>query len=116
MSKRTRYLGLDVHKATISIAVADDGPPEALGMIPNDPSSVHKLVDRVGGPEVCLVAAYEAGPTGYVLHRQLTSLDVETVVVAPSLIPVRPGDRLKTDQRDSLKLARLLRSGDLTPV
>jgi transposase len=116
MSKRTGYLGLDVHKATISVAVADDGPPEALRMIPNHPSSVHMLVDRVGGSEVCLVAAYEAGPTGYVLHRQLTSLGVETVVVAPSLIPVRPGDRIKTDQRDSVKLARLLRSGDLTPV
>jgi len=65
--------------------MADDGPPEALGMNPNDPSSVHKLVERVGGPEVCLVAAYEAGPTGYVLHRQLTSLGVDTMVVARSV-------------------------------
>lgn len=75
-----------------------------------------KLVKRLAGPEVRLVAAYEAGPMGYVLHRQLLALGVESSVVAPSLIPTRPGDRIKTDRRDSLKLARLLRSGDLTPV
>jgi transposase len=61
-------------------------------------------------------SAFQAGPTGYVLHRQLTSMGVDTLVVAPSLIPVQPGDRIKTDQRDSLRLARLLRSGDLTLV
>ena len=60
--------------------------------------------------------AYEAGPTGYAVHRQLTTLGIECMVVAPSLIPVRPGDKVKTDRRDALKLARLLRSGDLTPV
>lgn len=116
MSKRTRYLGLDVHKDSITVAVAEDGPPEELGTIPNDPSSVAKLVKGLSGPAVHLVAAYEAGPTGYVLHRQLQCLGVESSVVAPSLIPTRPGDRIKTDRRDSLKLARLLRSGDLTPV
>lgn len=116
MSKRTRFLGLDVHKATIAVGVADSGPAEDHGTIPNDPSAVRKLVGRLGGPDVHLVAAYEAGPTGYTLHRQLTSLGVECIVAAPSLIPSRPGDRVKTDRRDSLKLARLLRSGDLTPV
>jgi transposase len=60
--------------------------------------------------------AYEAGPTGYAVHRQLTSMGIECIVVAPSLIPKRPGDKVKTDRRDALKLARLLRSGDLTPV
>jgi transposase len=116
MNKRTRYVGLDVHKATITVSVAEVGPAEEVGTIPNDPSSVRKLVGRLGGPGVQLVAAYEAGPTGYVLHRQLTGLGVDCVVVAPSLVPSRPGDRIKTDRRDSLKLARLLRSGDLTSV
>lgn len=112
-----RYLGLDVHRATIAVAIADhDQVPFSYGTIPNDPSAVHKLMTRLGGPEVRLHVAYEAGPTGYVLHRQLTGLGVECVVVAPSLIPRRPGDKVKTDRRDALKLARLLRSGDLTPV
>lgn len=112
-----RYLGLDVHKATIAVAVADtDQPPVSYGTIPNDPDAVRKLVRRLGGPEVCLHVAYEAGPTGYGLHRQLTALGIECMVVAPSLIPTRRGDRVKTDRRDALKLARLLRSGDLTSV
>jgi transposase len=117
MNERTRFLGLDVHKATIAVAVAEEAlPPESHGVIPNDPSAIRKLIGRLGGPEVRLVAAYEAGPTGYVLHRQLTALGVECMVVAPSLVPIRSGDRVKTDRRDALKLARLLRSGDLTPI
>jgi transposase len=112
----TRYLGLDVHKATISIAVADEGvAPVLFGTIANDPTAVRKAASQLkrGGK---LVAAYEAGPTGYGLHRQLTQLGVECVVVAPALIPRRAGDRVKTDKRDAIALARLLRSGDLTPV
>jgi transposase len=117
MDERTRFLGLDAHKATIAVAVAEEtGAPEVHGTIPNDPSSVRALVRRLGRPGVRLVAAYEAGPTGYALHRTLTALGVESVVVAPSLVPVRPGDRVKTDRRDAAKLARLLRSGDLTAV
>ena len=65
---------------------------------------------RLGGEDVQLHVAYEAGPTGYALHRQFTKLGIECMVVAPSLIPVRPGDKVKTDRRDALKLARLLRS------
>src|SRR5207253_4606356 len=75
-----------------------------------------KLMTRVGGPDVCLHVAYEAGPTGYVLHRQINGLGIECLVVAPSLIPRQPGNKVKTDRRDALQLARLLRSGDLTPV
>jgi transposase len=71
---------------------------------------------HLGGKDVQLRVAYEAGPTGYALHRQLAKLGIECMVVAPSLIPVRPGDKVKTDRRDALKLARLLRSGDLTAV
>jgi transposase len=112
-----RYIGLDVHRASIAVAVADeDQPPTSHSSIANDPSAVRKLMSRLGGPEVRLRVAYEAGPTGYVLQRQLTTLGIDCMVVAPSLIPVRPGDKVKTDRRDALKLARLLRSGDLTPV
>ncbi len=112
----TRYLGLDVHKATIAVAIADQtGPPTLYGTIANDPSAVRKLVAQLGR-SAGLVAAYEAGPTGYALHRQLLGLGVECQVVAPALIPKRPGDRVKTDGRDALTLARLLRTGDLTPV
>jgi transposase len=115
--RRSRYLGLDVHRATIAVAVAEeDGPAASHGTIANDPAAVRKLVARLGGPEIRLRVAYEAGPTGYTLQRQLATLGVECMVVAPSLIPVRPGDKVKTDRRDALKLARLLRSGDLTPV
>lgn len=117
MEKGTRFVGLDVHKASISVAVAGPfGDPEDHGQIPNDPASVRKLVDRLGGTEARLSVAYEAGPTGYALHRQLSALGIECIVAAPSLIPSRPGDRVKTDRRDAAKLARLLRSGDLTPV
>ena len=117
MSERTRYLGLDAHKATISVAIAEEvGQPTDYGRIPNEPGAVRRLVQRLGGPETQLVAAYEAGPTGYTLHRQLTALGVQSRVIAPSMVPVRPGDRVKTDRRDAAKLARLLRSGDLTPV
>jgi transposase len=115
--QRSRFIGLDVHSATISVAVADGSErPSSYGRIANDPAAVRKLMARLGGPDVRLRVAYEAGPTGYALHRQLTALGIECMVVAPSLIPMRPGDKVKTDRRDALKLARLLRSGDLTPV
>jgi hypothetical protein len=117
MEKTTRFVGLDVHKASIAVAVADAfGDPEDHGQIANDPSAVRKLIDRLGGADAHLAVAYEAGPTGYALHRQLTAMGIDCIVVAPSLIPTRPGDRVKTDRRDAAKLARLLRSGDLTPV
>ena len=117
MEQGSRFVGLDVHKASIAVAVAETfGDPEDHGHIPNDPSAVRKLMQRLGGPDIDLVVAYEAGPTGYALHRQLTAMGVECRVVAPSLIPAKPGDRVKTDRRDAAKLARLLRSGDLTAV
>src|SRR5919201_2930685 len=112
----SRYLGLDVHKDTIAVAVAESsGPPESYGVIANEPKAVRRLVERLGQGRR-LLAAYEAGPTGFVLQRQLSRLGVECIVAAPSLMPRRPGDRVKTDGRDALALARLLRSGDLTPV
>jgi transposase len=114
--KKVRFLGLDVHAETIAVAVAEpDGEVRSLGTIPNREESVRKLVKKLGPPEL-LRACYEAGPTGYVLYWQLTSLGVTCEVVAPTLVPVKPGDRVKTDRRDARKLAQSYRAGDLTPV
>jgi transposase len=116
MSQRIRYVGLDVSKERIAVAVAEaDGSVVEYGEIANDPGAVRRLLATLSRDAV-VQTAYEAGPTGYPLHRQITALGVANLVVAPSLIPRRPGDRVKTDQRDSVQLARLLRSGDLTPV
>jgi transposase len=115
--RQIRYIGLDVHKVSIAVAITEEaGAPSSYGSIANDPSAVRKLMTQLGGAEVELRVAYEAGPTGYALHRQLSRMGIECIVVAPSLIPKRPGDKVKTDRRDALKLARLLRSGDLTAV
>ena len=111
-----RFIGLDVHAETIAVAVAEpDGEVRSLGVIPNRPESIRKLVKKLGPPEQLRVC-YEAGPTGYVLYWQLTALGVACEVVAPTLVPVKAGDRVKTDRRDAVKLARSYRAGDLTPV
>ena len=90
--RRSRYIGLDVHRATIAVALADEeGPPRSYGTIPNEASSIRKLMTRLGGEDAQLHVAYEAGPTGYALHGQLTKLGIECMVVAPSLIPVPAG-------------------------
>jgi len=116
MEKKLRFLGLDVHAETIAAAVAEpDGEVRSLGVIPNRAESVRKLVKRLGAAEP-LRACYEAGPTGYVLYWQLTELGVDCAVVAPTLVPTKAGDRVKTDRRDAVKLARCHRAGDLTPV
>jgi transposase len=111
-----RFIGLDVHAETIAVAVAEpNGDVRSLGTIPNRPESVRKLMKKLG-PAAHLRLCYEAGPTGYVLYWQLTALGVKCEVVAPTLVPVKVGDRVKTDRRDALKLARSYRAGDLTPV
>ncbi len=114
------YVGLDVHKETIAIAVAQPGrgEPEYHGEIANQPKAVAKLIQRLsqqaGGGVVQF--CYEAGPCGYGLYRAIIATGHDCEVVAPSLIPRKPGERVKTDRRDALKLARLLRAGDLTSV
>ncbi|NLG68002.1 MAG: IS110 family transposase, partial [Firmicutes bacterium] len=117
MDHITKFVSLDVSKETIAVAVAERGtaPPRYLGSVANTPEAVRKLVRRLGKPEQ-LLACYEAGPTGYGLYRLLSRLGVRCLVVAPSLTPVRPGDQVKTDRRDALRLAQLLRAGELTPV
>ena len=117
MREKLRFLGLDVHAETIAVAVAEpNGEVRSLGTIANREDSVRKFIKKLGSPEQ-VRACYEAGPTGFVLYWQLTQLGVECAVVAPTLVPKKSGDRVKTDRRDALKLARCHRNGDdLTAV
>jgi transposase len=111
-----RFVGLDVHAATIAVAIAErHGEVRSLGVIPHTADAVRRLLRQVGPPET-LRCCYEAGPTGYGLYWQLTALGAHCDVVAPTLVPVKAGDRIKTDRRDAEKLARCYRAGDLTPV
>ena len=111
-----RFVGLDVHADTISVAVAEpNGEVRSLGVFRNRPDSVRRLVTRLG-PASQLRVCYEAGPTGYGLYWQFTALGVTCAVIAPTLVPTKAGDRVKTNRRDAEKLARCHRAGDLTPV
>ena len=115
----TLYVGLDVHKVSISVSVAEDGRDGAvrfLGEVPNTPTDLAKLAKRLAKAGDRLEFCYEAGCCGYGIYRQLTELGHGCMVVAPSLIPKKASDRVKTDRRDSQKLAILHRSGDLTRV
>jgi transposase len=116
MKAKVRFLGLDVHAETIAVAIAEpDGEVRSLGTISNRAESIRKLVKKLG-PVEHLKACYEAGPTGYVLYWQLAELGVACEVIAPTLVPMKAGDRVKTDRRDAERLARSYRSGDLTAV
>ncbi|MBM4029746.1 MAG: IS110 family transposase [Planctomycetes bacterium] len=119
MRKSTKVVALEQHMESITVAVAEAGrqPPELYGDIPSTAEAVRKLAHRLdeGGTRP-LRFCYEAGPCGYGLYRQLAQMGYECAVVAPSLIPRRPGERIKTDRRDALTLARLHRSGDLVAV
>jgi transposase len=115
--QKVRFVGLDVHKESIAIAVADgDGSaPESVATIPNDTTLLLKRLKKLGAG-ASLRCCYEAGPTGFVLQRALAAAGIACAVIAPSLVPQKAGDRVKTDSRDAVKLARFLRSGDLTEV
>ncbi|MGH8313058.1 MAG: IS110 family transposase [Terriglobales bacterium] len=116
MKESVRFLGLDVHAETIAVAIAEaNGEVRSLGTIPNREESVRKLMKKLG-PSERLRACYEAGPTGYALYWQLAGMGVECAVIAPTLAPMKPGDRVKTDRRDAERLARSHRAGDLTAV
>ena len=117
MRKNLRFIGLDVHKDSIAVAVADSGrePARLLETIPADELLLLKLLDRLG-PKSRLRVCYEAGPTGYGLARRLNEQGICCVVVAPSLVPTQKNRRIKTDRRDAVRLAHFLRSGDLVEV
>jgi transposase len=114
----TKYVGLDVHKETIAVAIAEEGRGEPIyyGEIPNIAEAIRKLVKKVTSKGEKVLFCYEAGPCGYDVYRQLTDLGQRCDVVAPSLIPKKSGDRVKTDRRDAGTLTRLYRAGELTPV
>jgi transposase len=119
MKQIVKYLGLDVHKDSISIAIADDGRKGTIreyGSIANDMNQLDKVLRKLISNNARLHCAYEAGPCGYNIYRHLTRKKIDCIVVAPALIPKKSGERIKTDRRDALKLAKLHRAGELTAV
>jgi transposase len=115
----TLYVGLDVHKESIAVAYvakAHHAEVVSLGNIGTRQCDIDKLIRQLQSKSSHLIFVYEAGPCGYWLYRYLTKKGHVCWVIAPSLIPKKPGDRVKTNRRDAIKLARLMRSGDLTPV
>lgn len=113
------FIGLDVHKATISVAVAQGergGEVRHWGTVPHRPDHVRKLAEKLTAGGGRLHFCYEAGPCGYGLYCQLAEMGHDCIVVASSLIPVKAGDRVKTDRRDAVMLAKLHRAGELTAV
>jgi transposase len=113
------FVGLDVHKDSITIALADegrDGEVRLYGSIDGDPAGLDKAIRRFRRANTDLRFVYEAGPCGYDIYRHLTKQGFRCDVIAPSMTPKKSGVRIKTDRRDALSLARLHRSGELTPV
>jgi len=117
MQSTVRFVGLDVHKETVVMAVAESGTQPAVfyATAANDPAAVLSHMRKLGAPGSVIVC-YEAGPTGYGLYRFLNAAGVPCHVVAPSMVPSQNGNRIKTDRRDARRLAHFLRSGDLTTV
>jgi transposase len=119
VEKAITYVGLDVHKDSIVVALAEGGLRRGMreyGRIPNTPSALKALATKLAAKGNELRFCYEAGPCGYGIQRQLSGMGHQCVVVAPSLVPRKPGERIKTDRRDATKLATLHRAGELTPV
>lgn len=119
MEQDTTYVAFDTSKETLAVAIAEGGlrgEVRFFGVIASRPETVRKLIEKLAQRHERLVFCYEAGPTGYGLYRQLRSLGYDCDVVAPSMVPMRPGGHIKTDRRDATTLAALFRAGELTPV
>lgn len=112
------YAGMDVHKESISIAIFRDNNKnvEFERQIKNEPGQIKKFFKRLKEKGENIIAVYEAGPTGFVIHRQLENMEITCLVAAPSLLPRKPGDRIKTDKRDAIMLAKVLRNGEIVSV
>ena len=117
MKTTVRYVGLDVHADTIVMAVAEEGRGEAkvVATLAHDWQALHGWLKRLS-KKAKLMICYEAGPTGYVMYRKMNSAGFECQVIAPSLVPKKSGQNVKTDRRDAVALAHFLRSGDLTKI
>ena len=118
MNKTVHYIGLDVHKETIAVSIAPEATSEVrrYGIIGGSLDAVDKLLKKLSAPGVQLRLVYEAGPTGFVLCRHLRSRGLPCDITAPSLIPKKASDRVKTNRRDADQLARLYRAGELTLI
>src|SRR5262245_43493200 len=119
MIRTHAFVGLDVHKDTIAVAVADGqagGEVRFWGNVENTPEKLRALTDKLEGRYRPVEFTYDAGPCGYEIYRGFTGRGLVCRVVAPSLIPRRPGDRVKNDHRDAMTLARRARAGELTAV
>ena len=114
-----KYVGMDVHKESITIAIADEGRSgevRVYGKIPHDLDQIDKVMRKLISQNSELHCVYEAGPCGYPIYRHLTGKGIDCAVVAPALIPKKTGERVKNDRRDAVKLATLHRAGELTAV
>ena len=119
MRKSIMYIGMDVHKESIEIAIAEEGGNQEVrryGRIDGELDCFERVVRKLVASGKQLRFVYEAGPCGYHLYRQLRAKGLECKVVAPSMVPKKSGDRVKTDRRDAVNLARLERAGELTAV
>ena len=118
MANYTKFIGLDVHKEQIAVAIADSRSQEvrSYGNVPNIDQAIASLAKKLSEDNAHLSFVYEAGPCGYMVHRQLSEAGYRCTVVAPLLIPKKAGDRVKTNRRDAQNLARLHRAGELTSV
>lgn len=112
------YVGMDVHKETIAIAVLRDNNKnvEFEKQIRNEPGQIKKFFTKLKEKNINILCCYEAGPTGFALYRQLEEMEITCYVAAPSLLPRKPGDRIKTDKRDAIMLAKVLKNQEITPV